>query len=252
MLIIRSNILSEQDELVFGLSSKVGHTKNEPFYFNMSKSVGDSETKVNKNRAVFFNKLNLTPKDVVIQKQTHGDIINIVDKPEQNLEGDAIITATPNIGLAISTADCNNIFIYDKENKVIAAVHSGWRGTEKKILQKTLSLLIHKFNSKPKDLIVYSGPAISKDNYEVGEEVATKFNKKYIKQKENSNKYLLDLKTANLDMMIEFGIPIENIQISQMCSYKSKELQSYRREGEKSGRALGVIALKPTNEFEKT
>jgi len=244
MLIIRSNILSEQNNLVFGLSSKVGDYKNENFHFNMSKSIGDNEEKVNRNRKLFFNKLNLSEDNVVIQKQTHGDIINVINSADQNLEGDAIITSTPNIGLAISTADCNNIFIYDKSKKVIAAVHSGWKGTEIKILEKTLNKLKDEYNSDPKDLIVYAGPAISKENYEVGEEVASKFDEKYIEQKNNSDKYLLDLKKANMDMVLKFGVPEANIQFSQMCSYKSEELQSYRREGEKSGRALGIIALK--------
>ncbi|MCP5061115.1 MAG: peptidoglycan editing factor PgeF [Ignavibacteriae bacterium] len=243
MLIIRSNILSEQNNLVFGLSSKIGHSKNENFHFNMSKSIGDDEDKVNENRKLFFNKLNLSEDKVVIQKQTHGDTINIIDSPSQNLEGDAIITSTPNIGLAISTADCNNIFIYDKSKKVIAAVHSGWKGTEIKILKKTLNKLKDNYNSDPKDLIVYAGPAISKENYEVGEEVAAKFDKKYVEKKNNSSKYFLDLKNANLDMVLDFGVPESNIQFSQMCSFETEKLQSYRREGENSGRALGVIAL---------
>ena len=245
MLIIRSNIFNEFPNILFGLSTKIGDEKNIPYYFNMSKSIGDDEERVNKNRKSFFSKFNLQPENVIIQKQIHSDIINIVDKPEENLEGDALITQTPNLGLAISTADCNNIYIYDKSKKVIAAVHSGWRGTEKRILEKTLLKLKEEFKSLPNDLIVYAAPSISQENYEVGEEVATKFDEKYLKKStENKDKFLLDLKLANYDMLVDFKIPKENIQLSMMCSYDVKELQSYRRDGKDSGRALGIIVMK--------
>jgi copper oxidase (laccase) domain-containing protein len=117
MLIIRSNIFNNFSNITFGLSTKIGNEKNIPFHFNMSKSIGDDEERVKKNRKVFFSKFNLDPENVIIQKQIHSDIINIVDKHQSNLEGDALITQTPNLGLAISTADCNNIYIYDKSKK---------------------------------------------------------------------------------------------------------------------------------------
>ncbi len=244
MLIIRSNLLAEYANISFGLSTKVGNKKKSPYFFNMSKSVGDDEKHVEENRKLFFSKLGLTLENVVIQKQIHSDIINIIEKPEENLEGDALITNKSNIGLAISTADCNNIYIYDKSKKIISAIHSGWRGTEKKIVAKTLQKLKDEFNSQPNDLIVYVGPAISQANYEVGGEVATKFDKKYYKQsEENKDKFLLDLKLANYDMLIDFGIPQNNIQLSSICSYNQKELHSYRRDKENSGRALGIIVM---------
>ncbi len=245
MLIIRSNIFKKFPELDFGLSTKIGNKKKSPYFFNMSKSIGDDEKNVDENRKAFFSKFNLTTENVVIQKQTHSDIVNIVETQKTNLEGDALITATPNLAIAISTADCNNIYIYDKSKKIVSAVHSGWKGTEKRILSKTLEKLKNNFNSLPDDLFVYVGPAISQSNYEVGEEVAYKFDKKYYKKSENKeNKFLLDLKTANYDMLIEFGIPKKNIQLSTMCSYNQKELQSFRRDKDKSGRALGLIVMK--------
>ncbi len=245
MLIIRSSLLAEYADISFGLSTKVGNKKKLPYFFNMSKSIGDDEKRVEENRKLFFSKFGLTPENVVIQKQIHSDIINIVEKPEKNLEGDALITNKPNIGLAISTADCNNIYLYDKSKKIISAIHSGWRGTEKKIVAKTLQKLKDEFNVLPNDLKVYVGPAISQENYEVDEEVAAKFDKKYYMQsEENKDKFLLDLKLANYDMLIDFGIPQNNIQLSSICSYNQKELHSYRRDKEKSGRALGIIVMK--------
>jgi YfiH family protein len=145
--------------------------------------------------------------------------------------------------LAISSADCPAIFIYDSKEKVIAAVHSGWKGTEKKILKKAIEKLKNEFNVNPSNLICYIGPSISQNNYQVGEEVAQKFDKEFILR--NEINFYLDLKSANYKMLVDEGVKQANIQVSELCSYEYETiLHSYRRDGQKSGRALGVIAMK--------
>jgi purine-nucleoside/S-methyl-5'-thioadenosine phosphorylase / adenosine deaminase len=243
MVIIKSLLLSRHEETVFGFSTKIGAGRKPPYYFNMSKSVGDGEKIVSENRELFFKELRLKTENVVLQKQVHGDNISYVINGGFYGESDALITDKKKLGLAISTADCTPIFIFDKKNKVIAAVHSGWRGTEKKILLKVLQKLKEDFNSSPKDLITYIGPSISQKNYEVGKEVAEKFDKKYLIPK--GTKFLLDVAGINYDILISFGIPEENIQLSSYCSLEMKYLlHSYRRDGLHSGRALGIIAMR--------
>ena len=127
--------------------------------------------------------------------------------------------------------------------KVIAAVHSGWRGTEKQILKKTIQKLFNDFKSNPLDLVCYISPSISLRNYEVGEEVASLFDNKFVKTEKK--KYYLDLAGANYQMLIDSGIKSSNVQLSGLCSFEYKDLlHSYRRDGSRSGRALGVIAIK--------
>ncbi|MEJ2616866.1 MAG: polyphenol oxidase family protein [Ignavibacteriaceae bacterium] len=117
------------------------------------------------------------------------------------------------------------------------------RGTEKKILLKVLEKLTAEYNSSPKDLIVYIGPSICQKNYEVGKEVAEKFEEKYLIPK--GNKFLLDVSGINYDILLNFKIPEENIQLSSFCTYEMKYLlHSYRRDGLYSGRAFGIIAMK--------
>jgi copper oxidase (laccase) domain-containing protein len=58
------------------------------------------------------------------------------------------------------------------------------------------------------------------------------------------DKYLLDLKAANRDMLIEYGVKSDNIEVSNLCTFEKEYLHSYRRDGKVSGRALGIIALK--------
>jgi YfiH family protein len=243
MLIIRPYIFNNFPEIVCGFSTKTGLNRDAPYFLNMSYNVGDIISTVDENRAVFFNKLGLTTKTICYQKQVHGDTIIIAKGSGNCGESDALITNKLNLGLVISSADCPAIFIYDKKNKIIAAVHSGWRSTAKKILEQTLLKLKNEFNSKSANLICYIGPSISLKNYEVKRDVAENFDDEFINSKKG--RYFLDLRNANYQMLLNAGIKKSNIQVSKLCSYEySNLLHSYRREGEKSGRAIGVIALK--------
>ena len=242
MFIGKPNILSQFPNVLFGLSQKVNHSDKDQLNFNMSKSIGDDEDKVLSNREKFFNSLGLSNQSVIVQKQIHSDIVNIVDEFNVDLEGDALITKTKNLGLAISTADCTNIYLYDPKENVIAAVHSGWMGTEKRILEKTLQILFNHFNVLPINLFAYFGPSICQDNYEVGAEFKTKFNDKYLSKR--GEKFLLDLKSANKDILVNAGVPKSLIEISDICSFENNNFHSYRRDKNISGRALGIIALR--------
>lgn len=242
MLILRSQILSQFSNVDFGFNTKIGPGKP-PFYFNVSLSVGDDEAQVNKNRELLFNSIGLSSNQIAFQKQVHGNSVTYVDKPGLCGESDAMITDKPELGLAISTADCAAIFIYDKDRNVIAGIHSGWKGTAKGITKKTIAILHNEFNCQTKNLIAYISPSISQKNYEVGKEVAELFDKKYLIPK--GEKYLLDVARVNYDMLLICSIKKENIQQSGLCTYETKNLlHSYRRDGLRSGRAFGVIAMK--------
>lgn len=242
MILGKPKIFEQFPELVFGLSKKSSQNERDHFCFNMSNSIGDSDKKVLDNRSIFFNEIGLGLENVVIQKQIHSDIINIVDKYEPHLEGDALITDRPDLGLAISTADCTNLYVYDPMNKIIAAIHSGWAGTEKKITSKTIDILIKRFGCSAEKLWVYFGPSICQKNYEVGNEFKTKFNEKYLTKL--NDKYFLDLKSINRDMLINVGIPPNQIEISEVCTFENNLYHSFRRDKNNSGRALGIIAMK--------
>jgi YfiH family protein len=246
MLIIKPFIFKRFSEIIFGFSTKIGPDTKQPYYFNLSYSVGDEKEIVDSNRKLFFRELGLNEKMVSYQKQVHEDKISTVNSSGSCGESDALITTEMNLGLAISSADCPAIFVYDPVQKVIAAVHSGWKGTEKKILRKTIQKLKNDFNSIPANLICYIGPSISQKNYEVGEEVASKFENEFVSL--NENKFYLNLSGANYKMLVDEGVRKANVQVSGLCSYEYENiLHSYRREGVKSGRALGVIAMKENN-----
>ncbi len=242
MFIIKPYIFNRFTEIIFGFSTKSGNTTNSSFDFNLSYSVGDKDEIVNENRELFFKSIGLSQDNVAYQKQIHSDLVKIVDCPGQNGESDALITDKKNLGLAVIVADCTPIFLYDYKQKVIAAVHAGWRGTEQKILLNTLNKLQQNFNCQPQNLIAYLGPSISAVNYEVGAEVAEKFDRDFINQADA--KLYLDVSGINYKMLLDFGVPQNQIQKSELCTFEYKSLfHSYRRDREKSGRAMGVIAL---------
>jgi YfiH family protein len=243
MKVIRSEIFKKYPEIIFGFSTKIGLNRPAPYYFNLSLSVGDDEKIVKENRKAFFGELGLSDENVAIQKQIHSDIVRYVTKGGIVGESDAMITDKKNLGLAIGVADCTPIFIYDPENKVIAAVHSGWKGTANRILEKTVLKLKSDYNSKHEKLVAYIGPSISQKKYEVGKEVADLFDDKYKIKK--GEKYLLNVASANYDMLINSGLMKYNIEKSNLCTYEEKDLlHSYRRDGKKSGRSMGIIVMR--------
>ncbi len=246
MTILRPYIYRRFDELVFGFSTKIDVNARLPFYFNLSLSVGDDKEKVLNNRKKFFSALGLSAENAAFQKQVHGDKIRYVTEPGNIEESDAMITKVPGIALCISTADCTPVFIYDPEARIIAAIHSGWRGTQKRITEKTVEKLTTEFKCSPENMFVYLGPAICQANYQAGKEVADYFDKKYLIK--DDNKFLLDISSANYDMLVGQGIHPSRIQQSSLCSFDYKEVfHSYRRDGKTSGRSIGTIALKPLN-----
>jgi len=243
MYILKPYIFNNHPEIIFGFSTKVSSGTKAPYYFNLSYSVGDVKSIVDKNRKDFFETLGLKIENVGFQRQIHSDVVKVVECGGDNGVSDALITNKKNLGLAITVADCVPIFIYDKKNQVIAAVHSGWRGTEQKILFKTLENLKKNFSSDPENLIVYIGPSISQTNYEVGTEVAEKFDSNFVCWKYKN--IFLDISGINYNLLLDFGIPKNQIQKSELCTYEFKDLlHSYRRDGSISGRSLGVIAIK--------
>jgi len=243
---IFSNLLKKFTEIVFGFSTKKGGVSPEPFSMNLSTSVGDDLKNVERNREIFFNEFGIGKEEVTFQKQIHSSIIKYSDRPQYLENCDAIYTDKINNFLVVSVADCIPIFLYESKKKIVACVHSGWKGTYEKILSNTIEELKEKFSIDPSELIAFIGPGISQENYEVGEDVAKYFEDE-VKYKKNG-KFCLDLKKDNYNQLIKCGVKKENIEVSELCTFNEKELlHSYRRDGNKSGRMFGVIGIRSKN-----
>jgi len=240
--IIKSKLLEKFETIITAISPRIPESDYDPFNFNLSFNVDSDKRRVELNRKKFFSSLGITyPEEVALLNQTHSDIIKIVDYAGHQGVGDAMITLRTRIALTISIADCTPILVYDAKNKIIAAVHSGWRGTYKKILPKTLRTLKSEFGTQSHSLFVFIGPSICPEHYEVKEDVASKFPEKYLKK--FNGKIYLNVSGINYSYLLNDGIPPENIEYSNVCTYESPYLHSFRRDKENSGRSFAIIMI---------
>jgi polyphenol oxidase len=169
--------------------------------------------------------------------------VSIVDEPGYYKDFDALITNKKSVYLIISTADCYPVLVYDKVNGIVSAVHSGWRGTQKKILTNAIEIMTNQFGSNAENLVVFIGPGISRDKFEVGKEVAELFEEKYVHPA--SDKYFINLGANIRDQLYSLGVQSNNIEFSELCTYCEEDyLHSYRRDRERSGRMFSVIGMK--------
>jgi len=183
-------------------------------------------------------------------EQIHSNIIHFIDKiPQKSLKGDAMVTPLPHLLLVVKTADCLPVLIVERSRRIIAAVHCGWRGTQKRVVQQVIKGMEDYYDCQLSSLLVAFGPCIGPDCYEVGEDVWQSFKEEGLSPEIfrphplQKGKYFLDLRKANLFQLLDLGVKRENIFIIDFCSHCSKILPSFRREGEKATRMLGFIGM---------
>ena len=170
------------------------------------------------------------------------------DPSELRMErADAIITDVPNLAIAVRTADCVPILLYDTRAGVVAAIHAGWRSTVAGILTKTLKIMAKEFNTEGSVLVGAIGPGIGYDSFEVEEPVLARFRERFdfwsrFARPTRNNRWLVDLKMINAYVLASTGMPEKNLLLSPLCTVQENELfYSYRREGEEAGRMLNFI-----------
>lgn len=173
----------------------------------------------------------LEEKNILFLKQVHGDtILPITSKPETNHpfygDADAMITDIKRICLVIRTADCVPVFIYDKKNQTLGAIHSGWKGTQLDITGKTIDLMKEVYGSQSRDLMVWIYPSIGPESYEVNEDVARYFPNERI---EKNGHIYVDLWKSIENSLLKRKIKSEHIYNTGICNRQNtKEFFSHR------------------------
>jgi polyphenol oxidase len=254
----QSEKLANHSEIIHFFSTRnMGVSKGVFESLNFGTHNGEGKN-MKRNLGLLAKEFHLDTSKFVIPKQTHGDRICLVNESNYNQvfeNTDALITNIPSLILAVKTADCVPILLFDPIIKAIGAVHSGWKGTAQNIVGKSITAMIQNFGSNPADIIVAIGPCIGSENYEVGDEVIQKIklvlsDHKMIFNSENdiSGKAHLDLTRANFQLIIQTGITENNIEISHLCTYSKKdEFFSARRDGNITGRMINGISIKSFN-----
>ena len=272
-----------------------------PGGFNLNYSAADRPAKVEKNRRALLRALGAkTPGpgwQLITLGQRHTDIIRAIARtpPEQlsgsereraggvKLVGDAAVTDQPGYLLAVQVADCLPILLVDVEQRVVAAVHAGWRGTLSSLAAKAVGRMRQDFGCKPKRILAAIGPGIHECCYEVGRAVVEAYEgrfpygEKLFRRTQPSpsevhwqqprlepspgfgtrerrprpaatspraERFHLDLVEANQRQLLAAGLQPGNIWASPFCTACRTDLFfSHRAEQGRTGRMMGVIGL---------
>ena len=183
---IKSKKLSKIKDLQHGFFNSIGG-KSENIYKSLNCGPGSNDKKLNvkKNLEIVRKRISKKANDIFLLQQTHSSkfvYINEKYKNKNKPKADAVITNQRNLPIAVLTADCSPILIYDKKMKIIAAVHAGWKGMYKGIINKVIKFMVTK-GCELKNMTAVVGPSISLKNYEVKED----FRLKFIKQSKKNN-----------------------------------------------------------------
>ena len=179
---------------------------------------------------------------VLTPNQTHSDNVEFVSDKNEYPECDGLILDNTKDTIYLRFADCTPLIFYDRENKIGAVSHAGWRGTAAKIGVKTIERMAGKYGTKPENVIALIGPTISVCCYEVGEEVKEKL-LSTVKNTDGLYKNMnVDLKKINSRQFEEIGV--QNIDICPYCTSCNNDLfYSYRKENGTKSRHYAVLRL---------
>ena len=247
---------------------------------NLGFTRQESRTLVERNRAAFLKAIGASRGrllwPLVVLRQIHSDLIHCVsgESPGRELTGDGLITRTPELLLAIQTADCLPVILVDTKSKAIGVFHAGWRGTLKRIVEKGVGEMGRCFGAKPRDIQAAIGPGIGGCCYSVGPEVRERFESQFdyaenlfreVKEADPvREKYpllflsarppghgnlprtiRLNLPEANRRQLIATGVLAKNISVSSLCTAcRTDLLFSHRAEKGITGRMMAVAGVK--------
>lgn len=180
-------------------------------------------------------------------EQVHGRIVaSLAAQPDQPVEKiacvgrcDALMTAEPGVGLVVWTADCVPILI--RGGDVVAAVHSGWRGTVADVAGAVVRRFAIEYGVPASNLNAVLGPAISGSRYEVSGEVIEGLRVFGLDEKRWLEQKHVDLRGFLAARFEDLGLESKKIDIVGPCTASTPELASYRREGAEAGRQWSMI-----------
>ena len=218
---------------------------------NCGPGSSDLSGAVQINRARVAEALGLPPTALVSLHQVHSaDVVHVTETPIAPVKADGMVTATPGVGLAILTADCQPVLFADPVARVIGAAHAGWRGAQGGVLEATVDAMVA-LGAKRANIAATIGPTISQKAYEVGPEFFETFTdddpftQRFFAQGQG-DRMLFDLPAYGQYRLRSAGVGLA--QWTRHCTYSDPDrFYSYRRTthaGEADyGRLISVIRL---------
>ena len=182
-----SKKLSKQKNISHGFFNRSGG-KSKGIYKSLNCGLGsnDQKNRVRANLKIVKNKISKNSKNIILLHQVHSNNLLFIDQNfrfnKEKIKADALITNQKNLPIAVLTADCVPVLLYEREKKIIAAIHVGWRGAFKEIIKKVISLMLKK-GCKRNFITAAIGPCIKQKSYNVKDDFKRKFIKKDKKNK---------------------------------------------------------------------
>ena len=146
---ITSKKLSKHNKITHGFFSRLGG-KSKGIYtsLNCGSGSGDKQNKIKQNLKIAKEKICKKSKNIFLLNQTHSNKYVFIDKNfkfgKKKIKADAIITDQKKLPIAVLTADCVPLLLYDNKRNIIAAIHAGWKGAFKNIVTKVINFMIQK------------------------------------------------------------------------------------------------------------
>ena len=183
---ILSSKLSKYQKIKHGFFNRKGGKSNGIYKsLNCGPGSKDKKNNIQKNLKIVKNKIGRGCKNIYLMNQIHSGKAIFISKNfnfKKKIKADAVLTDQKKVPIAVLTADCVPILIYEKKQNLIAAIHAGWKGAFKNIIKNVINFMLKK-GCKKKDIIAVIGPCIQEKNYNVKENFKKKFIKKFRKSK---------------------------------------------------------------------
>ena len=246
----------QYEGLLHGFMGRRGGKSAGPYAgLNTSYRVGDDPKVVSQNVCDVKLAAGIHDGRVVTMRQVPGDyLVEVKDKKLKEAgEADGMITGERDIFLAVLTADCVPLLFIAPKQKLVAAVHAGWRGTLAGIADKTVRLFKSQYDVEASDLEVALGPSIGACCYEVQNDVTVPLMKKWGKLTTPSTfvkegKSFVNLRRLNREILRASGVPGNQLYpIGPCTSCSVDEFFSYRRERNETGRQMSFIGWLPSS-----
>lgn len=254
-MIVKSNALSALDGITHGFGTREGGV-SEGIYASLNCGVGskDDQERVAENRARLAKAVGADPDRLITPYQIHSPDAVIAEAPWSKADtpkADAVVTRTPGLAIAVSTADCVPVLFADAQAGVVGAAHAGWRGALGGVLEATLEAM-EKIGAARERVTASIGPAISQDAYEVGPEFEETFveadaaNARFFDRKTPDSRPYFDLTGYVAARLADAGT--QSIENMRLCTYGDRQrFFSYRRTCHQSepdyGRQISAIVI---------
>lgn len=221
---------------------------------NLGRFTADRPSAVAENEQRFRRAFGI--RKLIRARQVHGREVVVVDRPVENEsewgghEADVLVTDQPGVALAVLTADCVPVVLFDPVRKVAGIAHAGWRGVCLRAPAAGVETMERRFGSRPEEMLAGIGPGIGDCCYEVDGPVIQAVAETFGRAAEpllvpaGEGKMFFNLGAAIVRILVQAGLAPARIEQVDLCtSCRADLFFSHRRDRGRTGRQINFVRL---------